>query len=84
MVDEENTLTMTLRSLATENEVLKPEDWDAIVTEAEANCAPAQYIVGAAFEKIGDSVHARDWYQRSAKQQFPPALAKLREQNEAA
>ena len=53
------------------------EDWQAIVSEALAGSAPAQYIVATAFEARGDFALARDWCERSAAQQYSPAVSKL-------
>ena len=84
MIEGESTLLAALCCLAQENEILGPEDLQAIVAEAKSGCASAQFIVGSALERSGDRVHADDWYRRSAEQKFPPAVAKLNESNEAA
>jgi hypothetical protein len=57
--------------------LLEAQDWEAIATLALEGWAPAQYIVGASFEKRGDLERAREWYQRGATQGYSPALSKL-------
>ena len=53
------------------------EDWKAIASDALAGSAPAQYLVAAAFERLGDFSQAAYWYARSAAQLFSPAISKL-------
>ena len=53
------------------------EDWKAIASDALAGSAPAQYLVAAAFERLGDFSQAAYWYGRSAAQLFSPAMSKL-------
>jgi hypothetical protein len=53
------------------------EDWKAIASDALAGSAPAQYLVAAAFERLGDFSQARDWFARSAAQQYSLALSRL-------
>lgn len=53
------------------------EDWADIAAEAQHGCAPAQYIVGISFEESGNLETAREWYQRSAAQQYLPAVKKV-------
>ena len=57
--------------------LLESHDWDAIAALALEGWAPAQYIVGASFEKRGDLERALEWYQRCAAQDYPPAACKL-------
>jgi len=57
--------------------LLESHDWDAIASLAIEGWAPAQYIVGASFEKRGDLERAREWYRRGATQDYSPSLSKL-------
>jgi TPR repeat protein len=66
-----------LQFLASKTPAFAIEDWRAIASEALAGSAPAQYIVATAFEGQGDISLARDWYERSAAQQYPPAVSRL-------
>jgi hypothetical protein len=53
------------------------EDWKAIAFDALAGSAPAQYLIAAAFERLGDFSQAGYWYARSAAQLFSPAMSRL-------
>jgi TPR repeat protein len=53
------------------------EDWKAIAFDALAGSAPAQYLIAAAFERLGDFSQAGYWYARSAAQRFSPAVSRL-------
>jgi TPR repeat protein len=66
-----------LQSLASKNSAFAMEDWRAIASEARAGSAPAQYIVATAFEGLGDFTQVRNWYKRSATQQYRPAVLRL-------
>lgn len=66
-----------LQFLASKTPAFVLEDWRAIASEALAGSAPAQYVVATAFEGLGDLPQARDWYERSAAQHYPPAVSRL-------
>jgi TPR repeat protein len=74
----ESLLFSIIENLASKDCSLSAQDWQAIVCEALAGSAPAQYIVATAFEKSGDTLRADDWYLFSAKQGYYPAISKLR------
>jgi hypothetical protein len=76
MNQAERTLADILE-LASNSDLLQSQDWDAIAAEAVGGCAPAQYIVAEAFARRGELGCARQWYRRSAKQHYGPALSKL-------
>ena len=77
MSDElETSLSAVLRETST-SDLLAAQDWAAIAAEAVKGNAPAQYIVATSFEKQGDLNSAKEWYQRSAAQQYAPAAVKL-------
>jgi hypothetical protein len=66
-----------LQFLSSNGSGLAIEDWKAIASDALAGSAPAQYLVAAAFERLGDFSQARDWYARSAAQLNSLALSRL-------
>jgi len=66
-----------LQFLASNGSGFAIEDWQAIASDALAGFAPAQYLVAAAFESLGDFSQARDWFARSAAQQYRLALSRL-------
>ena len=66
-----------LQFLASKTPAFVLEDWRAIASEALAGSAPAQYVVATAFEGLGDFTQARAWYERSATQQYRPAVSRL-------
>ena len=72
----EESLSVVLRK-SSAGDLLAAQDWNAIAAEAVKGCAPAEYMVAAAFEKQGDLGSAQQWYQRSAAQQYSPAASKL-------
>jgi TPR repeat protein len=57
---------------------LEPDLVDPILTEAEEDNAPAQFIVASALERSCGMDNAVDWYQRAAHQGYRPALERLR------
>ena len=75
-IDLEKLLLEVLKT-ASQSGALQSQDWAAIASEAVNGCAPAQYIVATAFEKQGNLSGAKEWYERSAAQQYPPAVSKL-------
>ena len=77
MSERESAALSALQALAIENSSLEPEIWNSIASEALAGSAPAQYIVGTAFEGLGDMRQAREWLEPSAAQGYVPALIKV-------
>ncbi len=78
MHDPTRHLFLRLQSLAGENCSLTEADWEAIVSEALAGSAPAQFIVATAFERTGDTMRAEEWYVRAAEQGYLPAVRLVR------
>jgi TPR repeat protein len=76
-MSHEGLILDALRFMASKAPAFAIEDWKAIASEALAGCAPAQFIVATAFETCGDLTQARDWFERSAAQQYSPAVSRL-------
>jgi len=77
-MDEQTTHVFSMiKRFSGTNSLLSDADWAAVASEALAGSAPAQYIVGAAYEKIGDTPRAEQWLQHAASQGYPPAISEL-------
>ena len=77
MSERESAVLSALQAFAMEHNSLEPEIWHSISVEALSGIAPAQYIVAAAFEELGNMSQAREWFELSAAQGHAPAIAKL-------
>jgi len=77
MSERESAMSLALQAFAIDRSSLEPGIWHSIADEAIAGSAPAQYIVAIALEDLGNMTQAREWFELSAAQGHPPALAKL-------